>query len=82
MSAATTSAAAACQESRAAELELAQGDINYLLKIPISTFSILYNQVSGAAQKSTSKGRLDEAEGEGLAALPLQEADQHQGVRR
>ena len=45
-------------------------------------FSILYNQVSGAAQKSTSKGRLDEAEGEGLAALPLQEADQHQGVRR
>ncbi len=80
MSAATTSAAAACQESRAAELELAQGDINYLLKITIFTFS--YYQVSGAAQESSSKGRLDEAEGEGLAALPLQEADQHQGVRR
>ena len=34
------------------------------------------------AQKSSYEGRPHEAASEGLAALPLQAADQHQGVCR
>ena len=39
-----------------------------------------YHKVPRAAQKTSNEGRPDEAAGEGLAALPLQTADQHQGV--